>query len=159
MYVSVHGSGRFVMSAHYGSGDVVVFQVNADGSLGSVVASAYLIHSSFLLLLPPPTTSRPFSHAHLLNLFLKSTNILFILITTRKAGQLAHQVLIVGNYVFVPCKGSDYIAQYVSKEEERRERRGGKGEERKGKERRGEEKTSFKSALTAHRSSTPPRML
>jgi 6-phosphogluconolactonase len=42
-YVSVHPSGRFVLAANYGGGSLVVYPVNADGSLGP--QSDYVQHA------------------------------------------------------------------------------------------------------------------
>lgn len=69
-HLAVDGSGKWVLVANYGSGDVAVLPIAADGSVAAG--------------------------------------------STRHAGTQAHQVLVDGSnrFVWVPCLGSDYVAQY-----------------------------------------------
>lgn len=41
MSIAIHSSGKFVFVADYNSGDVTVFNINADGSFGSI---AYIVY-------------------------------------------------------------------------------------------------------------------
>jgi 6-phosphogluconolactonase len=70
-HVSVDRSGRYVMTANYGTGEINTFAIQSDGKLGPAIASTI-------------------------------------------AGQNAHQILSApsGNAVYVPCLGSNYVAQY-----------------------------------------------
>ncbi len=70
-HVSVDRTGKYVMTANYGTGEINTFAIQTDGRLGSAIASTI-------------------------------------------AGQNAHQILSapVGNAVYVPCLGSNYLAQY-----------------------------------------------
>lgn len=70
-HVSVDRSGKYVMTANYGSGEINSFAIQNDGRLGPAIASTI-------------------------------------------AGQNAHQILSapLGNAVYVPCLGSNYLAQY-----------------------------------------------
>lgn len=70
-HVSVDRSGKYVMTANYGSGEINSFAIQGDGRLGPAIASTI-------------------------------------------AGQNAHQILSapIGNAVYVPCLGSNYVAQY-----------------------------------------------
>ncbi len=70
-HVAVHSSGKFLMAANYGSGQVTSYPILNDGSLGNVISNI-------------------------------------------NAGTNAHQILSApnGDGVFVPCLGSNYIAQY-----------------------------------------------
>jgi 6-phosphogluconolactonase len=71
-HVSVDNSGKYVMTANYGTGEVNTFAIQNDGRLGPALASTI-------------------------------------------AGQNAHQILSApsGTAVYVPCLGSNYIAQYT----------------------------------------------
>ncbi|WP_176736857.1 lactonase family protein [Oligoflexus tunisiensis] len=71
-HVSVDRSGKYVMTANYGTGEVNTFAIQTDGRLGPALASTI-------------------------------------------AGQNAHQILSApsGTAVYVPCLGSNYIAQYT----------------------------------------------
>ena len=70
-HVSVDRSGKYVMTANYGTGEINSFAIQNDGRLGPAIASTI-------------------------------------------AGQNAHQILSgpVGTGVYVPCLGSNYLAQY-----------------------------------------------
>lgn len=70
-HVSVDRSGKYVMTANYGTGEINSFAIQTDGRLGPAIASTI-------------------------------------------AGQNAHQILSapVGTGVYVPCLGSNYLAQY-----------------------------------------------
>ncbi|MCU1277036.1 MAG: 6-phosphogluconolactonase [bacterium] len=70
-HLSVDGSGKWVLAANYGSGDVAVLPIAGDGSVGAG--------------------------------------------TSLHAGMKAHQILVdaTDHFVWVPCLGSDYVAQYA----------------------------------------------
>lgn len=71
-HVSVDSSGKYVMTANYGTGEINSFAILSDGRLGPALASTI-------------------------------------------AGQNAHQILSApsGTAVYVPCLGSNYVAQYT----------------------------------------------
>jgi 6-phosphogluconolactonase len=70
-HVSLDRTGKYVMTANYGTGEINSFAIQSDGRLGPAIASTI-------------------------------------------AGQNAHQILSapVGTAVYVPCLGSNYLAQY-----------------------------------------------
>lgn len=71
-HVSLDSSGKYVMTANYGTGEINTFAIQSDGRLGNAIASTI-------------------------------------------AGQNAHQILNApsGTAVYVPCLGSNYVAQYT----------------------------------------------
>jgi 6-phosphogluconolactonase len=71
-FLSVDGTGKFVLVANYGDGTVAVLPIGAGGRIGAAS-------------------------------------------TTRAAGAEAHMIVAdpSNRFVFVPCKGADYVAQFV----------------------------------------------